>query len=66
MKDVRARVYNHRGMCADIWDSSSEANEGVGLQVEGAFDVGHVRPRVLLYGSRTLTTDTAGHHFRFR
>ena len=42
MKDVRARVYSHRGMCADIWDSSSEANEGVGLQVEGAYDVGHV------------------------
>lgn len=40
--DIRATVYDHGGMCVDIWDSAERAREGKGSIAEGDFERGRV------------------------
>lgn len=42
LNDIRGAVYNHRGMCSDLWDSAEDVGEGTGDQVDGAFEQGRV------------------------
>lgn len=40
MNDIRGRVYNHRGMCTDLWDANSSAKEALTPLEEGGYDKG--------------------------
>ncbi|KAI5480761.1 hypothetical protein MNV49_007167 [Pseudohyphozyma bogoriensis] len=39
-RHIRGRVYNHRGMCSDLWDAEGAAREGTGVPWGGAFETG--------------------------